>query len=83
MVLIRAIEDANIPHTSVPANCFAGSFWPNLCQMRTLPPKEKVLVYGDDNVKGKTSYTNCSSPPSIVTFVFNLTSRSIFIIIFV
>jgi len=74
MDIRRAIEDANIPHTYVSANCFAGYFCPNLCQMCTLlPPKEKVHVYGDGNVKGKTSYTTCSSPPSIITFVFNLT----------
>ncbi|XP_066355974.1 isoflavone reductase homolog [Miscanthus floridulus] len=52
MDLRRAIEEANIPHTYVSANCFAGYFCPNLCQMRTLlPPKEKVHVYGDGNVK--------------------------------
>ncbi|CAD6270035.1 unnamed protein product [Miscanthus lutarioriparius] len=52
MDIRRAIEDANIPHTYVSANCFAGYFCPNLCQMRTLlPPKEKVHVYGDGNVK--------------------------------
>ena len=79
MDLRRAIEDANIPHTYVSANCFAGYFCPNLCQMRTLlPPKEKVHVYGDGNVKGKTLYSTCSSPPPIIPFVFNLTSRPIF-----
>jgi len=52
MELRRAIEEANIPHTYVSANCFAGYFCPNLCQMGTLlPPKEKVLIYGDGNVK--------------------------------
>ncbi|KAG0520952.1 hypothetical protein BDA96_08G119100 [Sorghum bicolor] len=52
MDLRRAIEEANIPHTYVSANCFAAYFCPNLCQMRTLlPPKEKVHVYGDGNVK--------------------------------
>ncbi|XP_066356494.1 isoflavone reductase homolog isoform X2 [Miscanthus floridulus] len=58
MDLRWAIEDANIPHTYVSANCFAGYFCPNLCQMRTLlPPKEKVHVYGDGNVKvNKTIY---------------------------
>ncbi|KAF0924545.1 hypothetical protein E2562_010185 [Oryza meyeriana var. granulata] len=52
MVIRRAIEEANIPHTYVSANCFAAYFCPNLCQMKTLlPPKEKVSVYGDGNVK--------------------------------
>ncbi|XP_052138124.1 isoflavone reductase homolog [Oryza glaberrima] len=48
----RAIENANIPRTYVSANCFAAYFSPNLCQMKTLlPPKERVGVYGDGNVK--------------------------------
>ncbi|TVU51769.1 hypothetical protein EJB05_03213 [Eragrostis curvula] len=52
MEVRRAIEEANIPHTYISANCFAAIFCPNLCQMRTLlPPKEKVRVYGDGNVK--------------------------------
>ncbi|CAM0907471.1 unnamed protein product [Alopecurus aequalis] len=52
MEIRRTIEDANIPHTYVSANCYATYFVPNLCQMRTLvPPKEKVHVYGDGNVK--------------------------------
>ncbi|OQU79183.1 hypothetical protein SORBI_3008G106800 [Sorghum bicolor] len=58
MDLRRAIEEANIPHTYVSANCFAAYFCPNLCQMRTLlPPKEKVHVYGDGNVKD-TDFAN-------------------------
>ncbi|VAH41733.1 unnamed protein product [Triticum turgidum subsp. durum] len=53
MEIRRAIEEGNIPHTYISANCFAAYFVPNLCQMRTLlPPKEKVHVYGDGNVKG-------------------------------
>ncbi|VAI72941.1 unnamed protein product [Triticum turgidum subsp. durum] len=52
MEIRRAIEEANIPHTYVSANCFPAFFVPNLSQMRTLlPPKEKVQVYGDGNVK--------------------------------
>jgi hypothetical protein len=59
MEIRRAIEEANIPHTYVSANFFAAYSCPNLCQMRTLlPPKEKVHVYGDGNVKGKRQ--NCS-----------------------
>uniref|UniRef100_A0A0A8ZQ06 GSVIVT00038746001 n=1 Tax=Arundo donax TaxID=35708 RepID=A0A0A8ZQ06_ARUDO len=50
--LRRAIEEANIPRTYISANCFAAYFCANLGQMRTLlPPKEKVHVYGDGNVK--------------------------------
>ena len=52
MEIRRAIEEANIPHTYVSANCFAAFFVPNLSQMRTLlPPKKKVHVYGDGKVK--------------------------------
>ncbi|KAM4073237.1 hypothetical protein ACB094_10G003300 [Castanea mollissima] len=48
----RAIEDAKIPFTYVTANCFAGYFAANLSQMETLlPPRDKVTIYGDGNVK--------------------------------
>lgn len=53
MVVRKAIEEANIPHTYVSANCFAAYFAGNLSQMGTLfPPKHKVTVYGDGNAKG-------------------------------
>jgi hypothetical protein len=53
MTVRRAIEDAKIPYTYVVANCFAGYFAANLSQMETLlPPKEKLNIYGDGNVKG-------------------------------
>ncbi|KAK9148187.1 hypothetical protein Scep_006944 [Stephania cephalantha] len=52
MVVRKAIEDAAIPCTYISANCFAGYFAGNLSQMGTLiPPKDKVLVYGDGNTK--------------------------------
>ncbi|KAK9218379.1 hypothetical protein WN943_007016 [Citrus x changshan-huyou] len=52
MVVRRAIQEAKIPFTYVSANCFAGYFAGNLSQMCTLlPPKEKVCIYGDGNVK--------------------------------
>ncbi|KAG2620317.1 hypothetical protein PVAP13_3NG160000 [Panicum virgatum] len=52
MEVRRAIEAASIPHTYISANCFAAYFGPNLAQIGTLlPPKEKVRVYGDGNVK--------------------------------
>lgn len=48
----RAIEDAKIPFTYVTANCFAGYFAGNLSQMGALlPPRDKVTIYGDGNVK--------------------------------
>lgn len=53
MVVRRAIQEAKIPFTYVSANCFSGYFAGNLSQMGTLlPPKEKVCIYGDGNVKG-------------------------------
>ncbi|KAK9985206.1 hypothetical protein SO802_034731 [Lithocarpus litseifolius] len=52
MVVRRAIEDSKIPFTYVTANFFAGYFAANLSQIKTLlPPKEKVTIYGDGNVK--------------------------------
>ncbi|KAM4085121.1 hypothetical protein ACJW30_10G002900 [Castanea mollissima] len=48
----RAIEDAKTSFTYVTANCFAGYFAANLSQMETLlPPRDKVTIYGDGNVK--------------------------------
>ncbi|KAL6180937.1 hypothetical protein ACLB2K_047595 [Fragaria x ananassa] len=52
MVVRKAIEDAKIPFTYVCGTCFAGYFAGNLSQMGTLvPPKDKVLIYGDGNTK--------------------------------
>ncbi|KAK6263398.1 hypothetical protein QUC31_009214 [Theobroma cacao] len=52
MAVRKAIEDANIPFTYVVANCFAGYFVGNLSQLERLtPPKDKVYLYGDGNVK--------------------------------
>nr|XP_048319393.1 isoflavone reductase homolog [Ziziphus jujuba var. spinosa] len=52
MEVRKAIEAAKIPFTYVSANCFASYFAANLSQMATLlPPKDKVLLYGDGNTK--------------------------------
>ncbi|KAL3598818.1 hypothetical protein D5086_006736 [Populus alba] len=52
MIVRKAIEDAKIPFTYVSANCFAGYFVGGLSQLETLtPPKDKVRLYGDGNVK--------------------------------
>jgi pinoresinol/lariciresinol reductase len=65
MELRKALEAANIPHTYVSANCFAAYFCPNLGQLGTLlPPKHKVLVYGDGNVKG-TPIFSCPSSSNL------------------
>ena len=54
MIVRKAIEDAKIPFTYVSASCFAGYFVGNLSQLETLtPPKDKVCLYGDGNVKGR------------------------------
>ncbi|XVE57335.1 hypothetical protein DITRI_Ditri04bG0082900 [Diplodiscus trichospermus] len=52
MVVRKAIEDVKIPFTYVVANCFAGYFVGNLSQLERLtPPKDKVYLYGDGDVK--------------------------------
>jgi len=58
MTVRKAIEDANIPFTYISANCFAGYFVGNLSQMGTLlPPRDKVILYGDGNAKGTQSFS--------------------------
>ncbi|XP_076886272.1 eugenol synthase 2-like [Bidens hawaiensis] len=48
----RAIETANIPHTFVSCNGFAGYFLPTVGQMDTYTaPKEKITIIGDGNPK--------------------------------
>ncbi|KAK9148178.1 hypothetical protein Scep_006935 [Stephania cephalantha] len=48
----KAVQNANIPYTSISANLFAGWYAPNLLQIDTLlPPKDKVSIYGDGNAK--------------------------------
>ncbi|KAL3372140.1 hypothetical protein AABB24_008596 [Solanum stoloniferum] len=48
----RAIEAAEIPYTYVSCNYFAGYFIPNLAQpLATAPPRDKVIIPGDGNVK--------------------------------
>ncbi|CAN8303678.1 unnamed protein product [Cochlearia groenlandica] len=52
MQVRNAIESANIPYTYVVGACFAAYFAGNLSQMETLlPPKTKVNIYGQGNVK--------------------------------
>ncbi|XP_015952000.3 phenylcoumaran benzylic ether reductase POP1 [Arachis duranensis] len=48
----RAVEAAGIPHTLVVCNFFAGYFLPRLSQLEaTTPPRDKVVILGDGNVK--------------------------------
>nr|GME10062.1 isoflavone reductase homolog [Ipomoea batatas] len=52
MEIRKAIEEANIPHTYISANCFAGYFCGNLSQLGSLlPPKHTAYIYGTGNVK--------------------------------
>ncbi|GMH23388.1 hypothetical protein Nepgr_025231 [Nepenthes gracilis] len=50
----RAIEAEGIPHTFVVCNCFAGFFLTTLAQpglMAPPPPKDKLIIMGEGNVK--------------------------------
>lgn len=56
--LRRAIEAAGIPYTYVSANSFAGYFLPTLNQPGVMaPPRDKVVIFGDGNPKGRMHYT--------------------------
>ncbi|XP_057817631.2 bifunctional pinoresinol-lariciresinol reductase 1 [Cryptomeria japonica] len=50
----RAIEATSIPYTYVSSNMFAGYFAGSLAQFdgSMMPPRDKVFIYGDGNVKG-------------------------------
>ncbi|KAG9456480.1 hypothetical protein H6P81_000988 [Aristolochia fimbriata] len=53
-VIRRAVEEANIPHTYVSANCFAAYFLPGLAQIgRFMPPSDddRVFIYGHGDKK--------------------------------
>lgn len=78
MEVRQAIEDAGIPYTYVVGACFAAYFAGNLSQMVTLlPPKEKVNIYGDGNVKGKINKnvsfnlfsSHCGKPIILNSFI--------------
>ncbi|WJX60980.1 Eugenol synthase 1 [Trifolium repens] len=48
----RAIEAEGVPYTYVVSNAFAGYFLPTLGQQNvTAPPRDKVVILGDGNVK--------------------------------
>lgn len=49
----RAIEAEGIPYTYVASYGFAGYFLLSLGQLNaTVPPRDKVIIQGDGNVKG-------------------------------
>lgn len=50
----RTIEAEGIPYTYVSSNFFAGFFLPSFAQPgATAPPRDKVIILGDGNPKGK------------------------------
>ena len=50
----RAVEAEGIPYTYVASYCLNGHFLPNLSQPEaTAPPRDKVVILGDGNPKGK------------------------------
>ncbi|KAM3304656.1 phenylcoumaran benzylic ether reductase TP7 [Capsicum chacoense] len=62
----RAIEAEGIPYTYVSCNYFAGYFLPNLVQPgATAPPRDKVIIPGDGNVKGKSKKVPYPRPPLV------------------
>lgn len=55
----RAVEAEGIPHTYVSSNFFAGHSLLTLAQPGAKgPPKEKVIILGDGNPKGKSLLPN-------------------------
>ncbi|CAI0377469.1 unnamed protein product [Linum tenue] len=57
----RAIESEGIPFTYVSSNLFNGIFLATLTQLgTTAPPRDKVVIFGDGNPKGKHP-TNASA----------------------
>ncbi|KAK9177064.1 hypothetical protein WN944_029083 [Citrus x changshan-huyou] len=62
----RAVEAEGIPYTYVASNFFAGLYLSSFSQPEaTAPPRDKVVIVGDGNAKGKalldtfTLYTQC------------------------
>ncbi|XP_058004636.1 phenylcoumaran benzylic ether reductase POP1-like [Hevea brasiliensis] len=54
----RAIEAAGIPYTYVVSNVFAGYLLPSFNQIgATAPTRDKVVILGDGNPKGKKMNT--------------------------
>lgn len=52
----RAIEAEKVPYTYVCSHCFDGYFLPTFVQPgATAPPRDKVVIIGDGNVKGEPS----------------------------
>lgn len=57
----RLIEAEGIPYTYVASNFFAGYFLPTLSQPgATAPPRDRVVILGDGNPKGKMASNFCA-----------------------
>lgn len=57
----REIEAQGIPYTVIVTFAFAGYFFPSFGQPNaTEPPRDKVVIPGDGNVKGSLIKKNCS-----------------------
>lgn len=55
----RTVEAEGIPYTNVSSNLFASYFLPALCQpglAAKAPPRDKVVILGDGNAKGKSNF---------------------------
>ena len=74
----RALEAEGIPYTIVLSYGFAGFFLPNLGQSGlTAPPRDRVVILGDGNVKGDIANTNFDT-----TFGLRKLSRSVRLYVF-
>ena len=52
----RATEAARIPYTCIASNAFAGYFLSTFAQQgATAPPRDKVVILGDGNAKGRAN----------------------------
>ena len=71
----RMIEAEKIPYTIVSSNLFSGFFLPTLAQTGASgPPKEKVVILGDGNLKGTNTHL------SFIMLWIKLTSLWVFFI---
>lgn len=66
----RTIEAEGIPYTYIISGCFSGSFLSTLAQLDftlTAPPRDKVVILGDGNPKGKLVFIVHKSIPLVIT----------------
>jgi hypothetical protein len=59
----RVIEAEGVPYTYLCCHAFTGYFLRNLAQLdATDPPRDKVVILGDGNVKGNNLATTILAP---------------------